>query len=59
MVVPQAMPAMDTGFVEIERPTTWNGPGRRQMPVTPMEEVMDLPGLPTVIEPPTADVELS
>ena len=59
MVVPQAMPAMDAGFVEIDRPTTRNGPGSLQTPVIPMEEEMDLPGLPTVIEPPTVDVELS
>ena len=59
MVVPQVMPAMDAGLVEIDRPTTLNGPGNLQMPVIPMEEVMDLPGFPTVIEPPIEEAELS
>jgi hypothetical protein len=60
MVVPQAMPTIDAGFVEMERLTTWNGPGSLHIPVSPTEEeVIELPGLPTVIKPVTEDAELS
>jgi hypothetical protein len=53
------MPETDAGLVEIARPTTWNGPGSLQTPVIPIKEEMDLPGFPTVIEPPRDDAEFS
>jgi hypothetical protein len=60
MVVPQAILEIEAGFVEMERWTTWNGPGSLQTPVSPtVEEVMELPEFPTAIKPETADGEPS
>src|SRR5260370_513831 len=47
-------------FDEMERWTTWNGPGSLQTPVSPtVEEGMELPEFPTAIKPETADGEVS
>ncbi len=52
MVLPQVIPVTVAGLTEIAILTTWNGPGRLQLPLGPTEEeVIELPGSPTVIVP--------
>jgi hypothetical protein len=60
IVVLQAIEVSDAGLTERAMPVTSNGPGSLQVPVGPIEEeVTELPGVPTVIDPLTADVELN
>ncbi len=59
-VVPQGIFAIEDGFTEIAIPTTWNGPGRLHSQFGRIvEEDIEAPGLPTVIEPATEDTVLS
>ena len=57
---PQATLSTVAGFADMEMLTTWNGPGRRQMPDgTTFAETGAPPPLDAVIEPLTVEVEVN